>query len=97
MSDDIGPGILFGVLIGYAIWGTEPAFIDNLMADADSEYGEPAVLQKFGSGQVAVFHGFVSDLEACELARQRIEAEGGMYACSPASEVAGGSPWWKFW
>lgn len=90
-------GMLLGVAFGYFQWGTQLPFIENIKADADSEFGEPYVLEKAGSGQVAVFHGFSDDYDVCETARIFIQSEGGTYACQPASIVAGPKPWWKFW
>lgn len=84
-----------GIRVGF--FTTKPAYIDNVKADSESEYGEPYILSKLGSGQVAVFHGFIDDYSVCDMARQRIEAEGGVYTCSPASEAVGGRPWWKLW
>jgi hypothetical protein len=98
MSEDLGTIIVWCGVIGLAIWwAKEPAYIDNLKADSESEYGEPFILSKVGSGQVAIFHGFLDDYEVCEMARQRIESEGGVYFCTPASTAKGRKPWWKLW
>jgi hypothetical protein len=98
MSDDAGAIVVWLAIIGFAAWwGKDPAYIDNVKADGKSEYGEPYILSKLGSGQVAVFHGFIDDFSVCDMARIRIEAEGGVYTCSPASEALSEAPWWKFW
>lgn len=97
MSDEAGGAILIGLAVGYFFWGLEPDYIDNLKADEDNEYGESYILTKAGSGQVAVFHGFVDDYSVCDMARQRIQAEGGVYFCSAASMAPERKAWWKFW
>jgi hypothetical protein len=98
MSEEPIAVFFWVAVVGFAFWwGKEPAYIENVKADSKSEWGEPYVLSKMGSGQVAVFHGFADDYSVCDMARQRIEAEGGVYVCSPSSEVLGKKPWWKLW
>jgi hypothetical protein len=44
------------------------------------------LLNKVGSGQVAVIHGFYYDYGVCEMIADRLQAEGGLYGCSPITE-----------
>lgn len=99
MSDDSESVALVAILgfAAYTYWTADKPYVVNVKEAEDSSYGENYVLTKFGSGQVAVFHGFVDDYGACEMARQRIQHEGGEYACIPASAIELPKKWWQFW
>lgn len=99
MSDDNQTFLIFLVVVfaGHSYWTANKPYLDLVKESEGSEYGENYVLRKFGSGQVAVFHGFMDDFEVCEIVRTRLEADGGAYDCVPASSIEAPPKWWQFW
>jgi hypothetical protein len=83
-------GFTFGVIVG--IIGTnyflqDPEYIKLIKEHVnDKPYGQAMLLNKVGSGQVAVIHGFYYDYGVCEMIADRLQAEGGLYGCSPITE-----------
>jgi len=90
-------GIIIGASLGYWLWGNEPAYIDNLKMQEESEFGGAYVLSKYGNEQTAVFHGFYDDFNVCLKVKRLLESEGGWYECTRYDQVGGGTPWWKVW
>ena len=102
MAEKGGPGAIFlGVVLGYFIWGNEPAYIDNIKEHEDDS--GIFVLQSTGfiikdRYQVAVIHGFIDNEEICNTLAERYEREDGIvYHCIPSVGISGGKPWWNFW
>ena len=100
MAGRRGLGAIFlGVVIGYFIWGNEPAYIDNIKENESISF----VLQSIGflvkdRYQVAVIHGFFGNEEICNTLAERYEREDGIvYHCMPSVGILGGKPWWNFW
>ncbi len=100
MAEKGGLGAIFlGVVIGYFIWGNEPAYIDNIKENESISF----VLQSTGfiikdRYQVAVIHGFIDNEEICNKLAERYEREDGIvYHCMPSVGIIGGKPWWNFW
>lgn len=89
--------LLVIAVVGQSYWTADKPYIDYVKENEDSDYGENYVLRKLGSGQVAVFHGFLDDFEVCEIVRVRLEADGGAYDCAPASSIEAPPKWWQFW
>lgn len=90
-------GIVAGFFIGYAIWGSEPAYIDNLKADSVYALDKPVVLTSLGKVQVAIIHGYADNWGVCEIIRQRITEEVMVDGCASYRDASGGTPWWMFW
>ena len=87
--------IFLGVVIGYFIWGNEPAYIDNIKEYEDSS--DIFVLESTGY-QVAVIHGFTDNRDFCNTLVELYEKEDGIvYHCIPSVGITGGKPWWNFW
>ena len=95
-----GLGAIFlGVVLGYFIWGNEPAYIDNIKENESSNFvlqsTEVIIKDRY---QVAVIHGFIDNEEICNTLAERYEREDGIvYHCLPSVGITGGKPWWKFW
>ena len=104
MAKEGGMGAIFlGVVLGYFIWGNEPAYIDNIKEDEGRNLGGIFVLQSAGfiikdRYLVAVIHGFNDSEDVCNKLAERYEREDGVvYYCTPFEAVTGGKPWWHFW
>lgn len=85
MFEGFGSGVLFGALAmwGYA-WWSEPTSISNAKKQLDGAI----VLEKVMSGQVALIHGFISDLDVCSIIKEGLESDGGYYVCTAQNAVA---------
>jgi|26BtaG_2_1085354.scaffolds.fasta_scaffold08309_5 hypothetical protein len=81
-------GAIVATAICYWAWGGRETYIENVEFHEQGFGSGSHVLSKIGSGQVAVFHGFVMDNEACQTAADALERQGGFYACIPASLAA---------
>jgi hypothetical protein len=78
---------LVGLLIGMYVYGKPPTYLKNAMYQ-NGGAGETYVLSKWGSGQVAVIHGFLDNEMACLEYKKIEESIGGVYSCYPTSTVA---------
>lgn len=77
-------GAVAGVIVGYFVWGGLPEHLQSIVESSEISFGTPSfALYKIGSGQVAIVHGLVDDLEACEMFGERLELDGGSYLCLP--------------
>ncbi|AUQ64409.1 hypothetical protein [Phaeobacter inhibens] len=78
-------GAIIATALCYWAWGGRETYIENVEAHEDGFGSATHILRKIGSGQVAVFHGFVMDDDACQTAAKALERQGGYYECAPAS------------
>jgi tetrahydromethanopterin S-methyltransferase subunit C len=81
-------GAIIASAVCYFYWGSNEVYLKNVTAHGDGYGSGSYILSKLGSGQVAVFHGFVMDNEACQTAADALTRQGGNYACIPASAAA---------
>lgn len=89
-------GMIFGLVAGYLIYGNELAYIDAIKADKVSPFGETYILTSVGDVQVAVFHGYADNADACHAARDALEGNS-IRECLPYHQAPYGTAWWHFW
>lgn len=77
-------GLAIGLMAAYSYFSTQPTYIENALSQDIDESSGTQILGKLGSGQVAIIHGFVDDLTACETFKRAIVRDGGTYFCMPA-------------
>ena len=77
-------GLAIGLVAAYSYFSTQPTYIENALLQDNDQFGGTQILGKLGSGQVAVIHGFLDDVTACETFKRAIERDGGSYFCMPA-------------
>lgn len=86
-------GFWIGLLIGGAAvyaWAHHnvPTYAANAAIHDEPGMGTYTyVLEKLGSGQVAIIHGFIDDYEVCSDLAKMLQARGGVYYCTPAISV----------
>lgn len=78
-------GIIIGIAASFFYYGDTSTYIENAQSQEESSWGSGTyILSKVGSGQVAIIHGFIDDLENCEIYASTLTKLGGSYYCTPA-------------
>ena len=82
-------GFAVGALIGGAVvwWLVSPNDPQPALHNAELQILDAFALEKAGSGQVALVHGFVDDFEVCHGIAAYLGSQGGMYDCTIAAMV----------